>query len=195
MFAFSRHSAPLLACLLVCGSEGTANAVPIPTGSTINFAGQSTCNATPCTFGNVIVTGGTGAFSSFTFGTAATFFPVIYDPFTPQQLYTSTNALGQTASYVATSQLNRSTQTIAGLTSFSVTDNGIARLTGFDDTVGAYLLTANQNGSVQGSFSAIYAASAAPEPGTWAMTILGLGAAGFVMRRKRPVAIRVSHAV
>lgn len=195
MFKFPRHGAPLLACLLVCGGEGTANAAPIPTGSTINFAGQSTCNTTTCTFGNVIVTSGTGAFSSFTFGTAATFFPVIYDPFTPQQLYTATNALGQTASYVATSQLNRSTQTIGGLTSYSVTDNGIARLTGFDDTVGAYLFTANQNGTVQGSFSATYAASAAPEPGTWAMMMLGFGAAGFAMRRKRPVAIRVSHTV
>lgn len=42
-----------------------------------------------------------------------------------------------------------------------------------------------QNGSFGGSV-AFQAQSAVPEPATWAMMLLGFGAVGFSMRRKRP---------
>ena len=42
-----------------------------------------------------------------------------------------------------------------------------------------------QNGSFGGSV-AFQAASAVPEAGTWAMMLLGFGAVGFSIRRKRP---------
>ena len=35
---------------------------------------------------------------------------------------------------------------------------------------------------------------AVPEPATWAMTILGMGAVGFTMRRRQKIALRVSYA-
>ncbi len=184
----------MIAVGISAGSTATTQAAPIAEGSTLNFAGQSSCNATTCTFGNAIVTSGTGSFSSFTFGTTATFFTVSYDPFTPQQIYTTTNALAQTASFFTTSQIDVSARTIAGLTNYLMTDAGIASLTGFDDTAGTYLFTANQNGTVQGSFSATTVAAAVPEPATWAMMILGSGVIGLALRRRRPTPRRVSPA-
>jgi hypothetical protein len=41
-----------------------------------------------------------------------------------------------------------------------------------------------QNGSLSGNV-AFTAAAAVPEPGTWAMMLLGFGAIGFSMRRRR----------
>ena len=38
------------------------------------------------------------------------------------------------------------------------------------------------------------ATGAVPEPATWAMTILGMGAVGFAMRRRQKVATRVAYA-
>ena len=38
------------------------------------------------------------------------------------------------------------------------------------------------------------AAAAVPEPATWAMMLIGLGAVGFAMRRRRPVTIRLARA-
>ena len=180
-------SGVIFASVAVAGAMGSAEAAPIVAGSTINFAGQSTCNSTACTFGNALVTSGTGSFSSFTFGTAATFFPFTYDPFTPQQVYSTTNASGQTASFFTTEQLLRAAQTVGGLTSYAITDAGTAQLTGFDDTRGFFSFTANQNGSIQGSFSATANAvtGAVPEPATWAMMLIGVGAVGASVRRRK----------
>jgi len=46
--------------------------------------------------------------------------------------------------------------------------------------------------SSQISFSAVATAAAVPEPATWAMMILGMGAIGYTMRRRQSV--RVSYA-
>lgn len=44
-------------------------------------------------------------------------------------------------------------------------------------------------------FTGLDGVSAAPEPGTWAMMILGFGLIGFALRRRQKVATRVSYAV
>jgi hypothetical protein len=137
------------------------------------------------------VTSGSGSFSTFTFGTTATFFPIAFDPFTPSQTYTTTDGAGRVASFFTTSLTSSSILNSNGLTNYSVNAAGTARLTGFEDTSGFYLFTANQDGTALGSFSAtaIAAASAAPEPATWAMMIGGFGMAGVAMRRRRARAI------
>lgn len=180
-------AAALSGTLALSATTTSATAATILPGSVLNFAGQSTCTATGCTFGNASVMSGSGSFSSFAYGTAATFFPITFNPFTPGQTYTTTDSGGRVASFFATGQTSSSVSNTNGLTSYSFNDTGTARLTGFDDTPGFYLFTANQDGTAQGSFSAtaVTTASAAPEPGTWAMMIVGFGIAGAAMRRRR----------
>jgi hypothetical protein len=184
----------LFAGAALSASISAAQAAPIAADSTINFAGQSTCTSTACTFGNAIVTSGTGSFSNFTFGTAATFFTFTFSPFTPQQIYTTTNAFGQTASYATTSGSPAVMGSANGLTTYTVNDTGVASLTGYDDTPGFFTFTANQNGSVQGSFSATNYAAAVPEADTWVMMVLGLGVAAFAVRRRQKAATRLTFA-
>jgi hypothetical protein len=61
-------------------------------------------------------------------------------------------------------------------------------------TNGVYLDKANaRNGTLTVSGSPTVVAAGVPEPATWAMMILGMGAIGFAMRRQR-VATRVTYA-
>ena len=75
---------------------------------------------------------------------------------------------------------NISTSTFGG-GSLSLTGNGIIRMTGYDPTAAVFTLTAQGNQIT--SFSA--STTAVPEPGTWAMMILGFGALGYSLRRRR----------
>jgi len=60
---------------------------------------------------------------------------------------------------------------------------GNIRYDGFDATPASFLFSAQ--GSNATSFSATALAAAVPEPATWAMMILGMGAVGFAMRRRK----------
>ena len=64
---------------------------------------------------------------------------------------------------------------------------------GLDDTLlgpGTYTLVINGNNSGTGSLGGtVTIQEAVPEPATWAMMILGFGAVGFAMRRKRKPAL------
>lgn len=75
----------------------------------------------------------------------------------------------------------------------AVTGTNVTALGGFNsiDTTGGLLtLASSSNVRFQG---ALPLAAAVPEPSTWAMMILGMGAIGFAMRRQR-VAMRVTYA-
>lgn len=68
--------------------------------------------------------------------------------------------------------------------------NEIRALAGFALDAGNFTLTfegtpGTENGSFGGTV-AFLAAPAVPEPATWAMMLLGFGAVGFSIRRKRP---------
>ncbi len=64
---------------------------------------------------------------------------------------------------------------------------------GLDDTLlgpGTYTLVINGNNSSTGTLGGtITITQSVPEPATWAMMILGFGAVGFVLRRKRRSAL------
>ncbi|MEO8455310.1 MAG: FxDxF family PEP-CTERM protein [Sphingomicrobium sp.] len=64
---------------------------------------------------------------------------------------------------------------------------------GLGDTLinsGQYTLTVNGNNSRTGTLGGtITIAQALPEPGTWAMMLIGFGAVGFALRRKRKLAL------
>jgi PEP-CTERM motif len=177
-------SATICAALTFCAAATPAHAINIFEGSTLNFAGQSTCSSSGCTFGSALATSGSGAFNTFTFGTPATLFPAPLDPFTPGLVFSVTDAGGRIATFFANSRTSEIVTQTNGLTSYSFTDTGISTLTGFDDTPGVYLFTANQNGTIQGSFSSTLV-SAAPEPGTWVMMIVGFGIVGASLRRRQ----------
>ena len=56
-----------------------------------------------------------------------------------------------------------------------------------------YTLTINGNNNSAGSLGgSITISSAIPEPGTWAMMLIGFGAIGFVYRRRRPTLAQIA---
>jgi hypothetical protein len=65
---------------------------------------------------------------------------------------------------------------------------------GLDDTLlgaGAYELVVNGNNTGTGSLGGTITITdhGVPEPATWAMMVLGFGAVGFALRRKRKLAL------
>ena len=67
-------------------------------------------------------------------------------------------------------------------------DNGIAEFWNLSSLfleAGTYTLTINGDNSSTGSLGGTVTINAVPEPGTWAMMLLGFGAAGYAMRRRR----------
>ncbi|MBI0477208.1 PEP-CTERM sorting domain-containing protein [Sphingomonas sp. MA1305] len=60
--------------------------------------------------------------------------------------------------------------------------SGTLRYDGFDATPASFVFTTQGNTTT--SFSATAQTAAVPEPATWALMILGMGAVGFAMRRR-----------
>jgi len=67
-------------------------------------------------------------------------------------------------------------------------DNGISEFWNLSSLfleAGTYTLTITGDNRSTGSLGGTVTINAVPEPGTWAMMLLGFGAAGFAMRRRR----------
>lgn len=69
---------------------------------------------------------------------------------------------------------------------------GFADAGGYNGTPGSY---GDNLGSLAVNVNLPSATPAVPEPASWAMMILGMGAVGFAMRRRQKVITRVSYAV
>jgi hypothetical protein len=71
-------------------------------------------------------------------------------------------------------------------------DNGTVEfwsLDNFNLQAGTYTLTLNGTNSQTGALSGNITMNPVPEPATWAMMLLGFGAVGFAMRRRRRPAL------
>jgi hypothetical protein len=67
-------------------------------------------------------------------------------------------------------------------------DNGIAEFWNLSSLfleAGTYQLTISGDNTSTGSLGGTVTINSVPEPGTWAMMLLGFGAAGYAMRRRR----------
>ena len=67
-------------------------------------------------------------------------------------------------------------------------DNGVAEFWNLSSLyleAGTYMLTISGDNRSTGSLGGTVTINAVPEPGTWAMMLLGFGAAGYAMRRRR----------
>jgi hypothetical protein len=67
-------------------------------------------------------------------------------------------------------------------------DNGVSEFWNLSSLyleAGQYTLTINGDNRSTGSLGGTVTINAVPEPGTWAMMLLGFGAAGYAMRRRR----------
>ena len=67
-------------------------------------------------------------------------------------------------------------------------DNGVVEFWSLSSLfleAGQYTLTIDGSNNSTGSLGGTVTINAVPEPGTWAMMLLGFGAAGYAMRRRR----------
>lgn len=167
-----------------------ANAVPITEGSTINFTGNATFNASAVTFTNPVdLKAGTGDFVALGICTACAtaISPFTYAPFTAYNDLFSVSNAGLTAAIDVTSQLDAPIKNSSN-TALIIRDNAVLSLTGKDDTPGILTLTVNQStGGISGSFSATGEAGAvnAFEPGTLGLMGAGLVGLGVLTSRRR----------
>jgi hypothetical protein len=155
----------------------------------LSFSGTSTTNVqdlsqaaqfTP--FTNVVVsgTGGTGSYAPVLAGQSVTL-----NTFTFRPAFVTNNPLwtflfgGKTYSFDATG----ATINFSNANSILFEGTGIAHITGFEDTPGTWVYSANNAGETA-SFSASTSAVPVPEPATMLLFGMGLIGIGSVVRKR-----------
>jgi PEP-CTERM motif len=159
------------AAVVVTGSTGLNHPDPATAGSVVVNGGLTTIN-----FGQQPLT---DPFSgSFTFtNTVADFYQIIIGSSTPGVTFSSAS-------------LSDGVSTFA-LHNFP--DNTQLKLDNMFLGAGNYLFSFAGGGTVGGTLTGNVTISAVPEPGTWGLMIIGFGAIGLTMsRRRRPVLAQVA---
>jgi PEP-CTERM motif-containing protein len=119
------------------------------------------------------------------------------NPFTEMLTFTNTLAGDYTISLDTSDRSVNFTSAVLfdGTNSFNLTslfDNGTFELWGLGPqffAAGQYTLTIMGSNTNTGALGGTVTIQSVPEPGTWAMMLLGFGAVGFAMRRKRRPAV------
>lgn len=181
---------PALAAQLATGSQVSINGFLTPvTSGDVSAATALDFNAG----GNVSTPGVAGPVTSYT-GSGSLNFVCLSSCGTIQDLNSLLIGPQPITNFV--SLTNGISFNLIGITSVTrtpgfldVTANGTFNVAGFDPTPGIFYLSTQASGNT--TFSA--AATAVPEPSTWGLMLLGFGAIGFAMRRRRrPVLAQVA---
>jgi len=159
----------------------------------ISFSGTSTLDDTDytkatafATFSDVVVsgTGGTGDYPVALAGKSVTFTPFTFSPSlspAPLDPLWTIDFAGKIYSFEATGLTINSS--IAN--SITLSGPGIASITGFDDTPGTWVISANKAGQTA-SFSSSAEVKGVPEPTTVLLLGMGLiGLSGFARKKFR----------
>ena len=163
---------------------GPAHAVLITVGSTLSLEGSDSYTSTSITFSNPANIGGeSGSFTELSNCTGCATMTSFTNTTAPGfTLYSATEGAGaDTTSLVVSSDIFSYSTTGPALT---ITGTGTLNLTGFDPTLGNFILTTQGPTGVDVTFSVTSTADAVPEPAS--LAILGSGLAGLgLLRRKR----------
>ncbi len=183
-----------LSAIAACSFGSAANAVLVPVGPTLitpstpsdSFAGAMNCTTeqSPCTFSN-----------SYTFTTPANTGSVNVS-------VNSVDGIPSTNIDFTNIILNNGTSNTGTFSAVNGTVDtasllGATLIAGATNTLTIFARAANP-GAVDANFGLTLAfsppASGVPEPATWAMMLVGFGAAGYSLRRRRSTSVRTQAA-
>jgi PEP-CTERM motif len=181
-----------LVCSLVVALFGVTafNAGATLISGAISFSGTQTTNVQDLTlateftgFTDVVVsdTGGTGDYAPVLSGQSVVLNTFTFRPFIPNNPLWTFDFAGKTYSFDAI----LANIAFSNANSLLIEGTGTAHITGFDDTPGTWVYSANNAGETA-SFSASNVVKGVPEPATMLLLGLGLvGLSGFARKRFR----------
>lgn len=191
MFASSQANAALVTGQISIGGYAAPVGSPGFSGATgYDAVANGTAGLSPGLVGGLTSYGqGTGSFAGLNCnanGTCGTIADILsFAGFSPIANFLTLNVNGIAFDLNSIGNITRTPDGTGGRLAFE--GSGIIRFNGYDPTPGVFSFTAQ--GTQITSFSASAISAAVPEPATWAMMLLGFGAIGFAMRRRRQPAL------
>ena len=184
------HAAQVTGQVSIGGYAAPSGSSSFGTASGYDAVANQGAAANPGVAGNLTSYGaGTGSFAGLSCsnnaGSCGTIADILnFATFTPTANFLTLAVPGQTVAFDLNSLFDINTMPNAlmgGWLSFA--GLGTIRFSGYDATPGVFTFTAQGNQIT--SFSASALVAPVPEPGTWALMLLGFGGIGYSLRRRR----------